>query len=42
VSLAVRELCVGKQFLFETRGPVRLKGLPEPITAYGVSWRDLS
>jgi class 3 adenylate cyclase len=42
VSLAVRELCVGKQFLFETRGPVLLKGLPEPITAYGVSWRDLN
>jgi class 3 adenylate cyclase len=42
VSLAVRELCVGKQFLFEDRGPVRLKGLPEPITAYGVSWREVT
>ena len=40
VSLAVRELSVGKQFLFEDRGPVPLKGLPEPITAYRVSWRD--
>lgn len=39
-SLAVRELCVGKQFLFEDRGPLRLKGLPEPTTAYRVSWRD--
>jgi len=39
-SLAVRELCVGKQFLFEDRGLVRLKGLPEPTTAYRVSWDD--
>jgi class 3 adenylate cyclase len=36
----VRELCVGKQFLFEDRGLVRLKGLPEPTTAYRVSWDD--
>jgi class 3 adenylate cyclase len=39
-SLAVRELCVGKQFRFEDRGPVQLKGLPEPTVAYRVSWRD--
>jgi class 3 adenylate cyclase len=39
-SLAVRELCVGKRFRFEERGPVQLKGLPEPTTAYRVSWRD--
>ena len=37
-SLAVRELCVGKQFLFEDRGPVQLKGLPDPTIAYRVSW----
>jgi class 3 adenylate cyclase len=40
VSIAVRELCVGKQFVFEDRGPVQLKGLPEPTAVYRVSWRD--
>jgi class 3 adenylate cyclase len=39
-SLAVRELCVGKQFRFEGGGPVELKGLPEPTVVYRVSWRD--
>jgi class 3 adenylate cyclase len=39
-SLVVRELCVGKRFRFEERGPVQLKGLPEPTIAYRVSWRD--
>jgi len=39
-SVAVRELSVGKQFRFEDRGLVMLKGLPERVTAYGVSWRD--
>jgi class 3 adenylate cyclase len=39
-SLAVRELCVGKQFRFEDHGPVQLKGLPEPANVYRVSWRD--
>ncbi len=38
-SVAVRELSVGKQFRFEDRGLVQLKGLPDPITAYSVSWR---
>jgi class 3 adenylate cyclase len=38
-SVAVRELCVGKQFGFEDRGLVQLKGLPEPTIAYRVSWR---
>jgi class 3 adenylate cyclase len=39
-SLAVRELCVGKQIRFEDGGPVQLKGLPEPTTVYRVSWRE--
>jgi class 3 adenylate cyclase len=39
-SVAVRELSVGKQFRFEDRGLVQLKGLPEPTTAYRVAWRD--
>jgi len=38
-SLAVRELCIGKQFGFEDRGPVQLKGIPEPTIAYRVSWQ---
>lgn len=38
VSVAVRELCIGKQFRFEDRGLVQLKGLPEPTLAYRVSW----
>jgi class 3 adenylate cyclase len=40
VSVAVRELCVGKQFSFEDRGPMELKGLAEPAVVYGVPWRD--
>jgi class 3 adenylate cyclase len=39
-SLAVRELSAGKQFRFEARGPVQLKGLPEPTALYGVVWRE--
>jgi class 3 adenylate cyclase len=39
-SVAVRELCVGKQIKFEDRGPVELKGLPEPTVVYRVSWQD--
>jgi class 3 adenylate cyclase len=39
-SVAVRELCVGKQIRFEDRGPVELKGLPEPTVVYRVSWQD--
>jgi class 3 adenylate cyclase len=38
-SLVVRELCVGKQFTFEDRGFVDLKGVPEPMQVYGVAWR---
>ena len=39
-SVAVRELCIGKRFRFEDRGPVQLKGLPEPTVTYCVPWRD--
>ena len=37
VSIAVRELCMGKQFKFEDRGTIPLKSLPEPTQAYGGS-----
>ncbi len=40
VSVAVRELCIGKPFRFVDRGAVVLKGLPEPIQAYNVSWSE--
>jgi class 3 adenylate cyclase len=39
VSNAVRELCVGKTFSFEPRGPFELKGFTEPVTLHEVSWR---
>jgi class 3 adenylate cyclase len=40
VSVAVRELCIGKGFQFEDRGRVELKGLPEPTQMYAVAWRE--
>jgi class 3 adenylate cyclase len=39
VSVAVRELCIGKSFTFNDQGQVTLKGLPEPVHVYGVAWR---
>jgi class 3 adenylate cyclase len=39
VSIAVRELCMGKSFRFEDRGRVALKGLSEPTQTFAVSWR---
>jgi class 3 adenylate cyclase len=40
VSVAVRELCIGKRFGFVERGAVPLKGMPEPVLVYAVAWRD--
>jgi len=39
VSTAVRELCVGKGFSFESRGPFELKGFGELVTLFEVRWR---
>jgi class 3 adenylate cyclase len=39
VSIAVRELCMGKQFRFEDRGAIPLKGFPDLTQAYAVAWR---
>jgi len=39
-SLAVRELCAGKGFLFADTGEVTLKGFEEPVHIYQVSWRE--
>jgi len=38
-STAVRELCVGKGFTFEPRGPFELKGFDELIPLHEVVWR---
>jgi class 3 adenylate cyclase len=39
VSNVVRELCLGKEFLFEDRGPFPLKGFDEPVNLFEVSWQ---
>jgi class 3 adenylate cyclase len=39
-STAVRELCVGKGFTFEARGPFEMKGFNELIPLFEVSWRE--
>jgi hypothetical protein len=36
VSVAVRELCIGKSFRFEDMGPLDLKGFPAPTPAFAV------
>jgi len=40
VSSVVRELCVGKKFDFSDIGPVSLKGFPNPVHLYEVSWKS--
>lgn len=40
VSTAVRELCVGKGFTFEPRGPFELKGFDETVPLFEVRWAD--
>jgi adenylate cyclase len=40
VSVAVRELCMGKPFRFDDRGKHTLKGLLEPIHIYAINWSD--
>jgi class 3 adenylate cyclase len=40
VSRAVHDLCLGKGFAFQERGPFELKGFAEPIALYEVAWRD--
>jgi class 3 adenylate cyclase len=39
-STAVRELCVGKGFTFEARGPYELKGFEELVPLHEVVWRE--
>ncbi|MDQ1457281.1 MAG: hypothetical protein QOH28_2901 [Actinomycetota bacterium] len=40
VSVAVRELCLGKSFRFEDLGELTLKGLPEPVKSFAVAWQE--
>jgi class 3 adenylate cyclase len=37
VSVAVRELCGGKAFVFRDNGWLELKGLPEPVQSHAVT-----
>jgi class 3 adenylate cyclase len=39
VSVAVRELCIGKSIRFVDRGNIQLKGFSEPVHAYEVNRR---
>lgn len=38
VSPAVRDLCMGKGFVFSKQGDVTLRGFDEPVSAYLVQW----
>ena len=40
VSNVVRDLCVGKGFLFSDRGRKKLKGFEEPVRLYEVRWQN--
>ena len=39
-SMAVRELCAGKGFLFADRGEFVAKGFEEPVRMFEVGWRE--
>jgi class 3 adenylate cyclase len=39
-SLAVRELCAGKGFLFADRGDVALRGFEDPVRLYEARWQE--
>jgi class 3 adenylate cyclase len=39
-SLAVRELCAGKGFLFADRGETALRGFEDPVRLYQVGWGE--
>src|SRR5262249_15682807 len=38
-SVAVRELCAGKELRFEDRGEHPLRGFEQPVRLYEVPWR---
>jgi class 3 adenylate cyclase len=42
VANVMRELCIGKGFLFTDRGLAVLKGFEDPVRVHEVSWQELS
>jgi class 3 adenylate cyclase len=40
VSGAVRDLAIGKRFVFERRGRLTMKGFDEPVTLFEVEWQE--
>ena len=38
VSDVVKQMVMGKDFAFEDRGPINLKGFDEPVRAWSVEW----
>ena len=40
VANVIRELCIGKDFLFADSGETALRGFEDPVRLYDVSWRD--
>jgi class 3 adenylate cyclase len=39
VTSVIRDLCLGKKFVFGDRGEVKLKGFDQPQKNYEVQWR---
>jgi class 3 adenylate cyclase len=40
VSGAVRDLAIGKRFVFQRRGRLTMKGFDEPINLFEVAWQE--
>ena len=40
VSNIIREMCVGKEFVFSKKGDYDLKGFPEPVPIYLAKWQS--
>ena len=40
VSAAVRDLAIGKRFVFRRRGRLTMKGFDEPISLFEVAWQE--
>jgi adenylate cyclase len=40
VANVMRELCIGKDFLFSDRGAQPLRGFEEPVQLWEVRWQD--
>ncbi len=40
VANVMRELCIGKGFLFSDRGTQALRGFEDPVQIWEVRWRE--